>query len=71
MAGAAVASESGAPTTHLTREFIGASLMLEINNVPVTDLLSTEKQGSLLLECLAEIVQAQQQAGLSIEGFEK
>ena len=71
MGGGPVPASTGVPSTTLTKEFLAASLMLESNNVPVSDLLTTEEQSSLLLESLVEIAQTQRNVGLNIEGFEK
>ena len=51
------------------RDFIGASVVFDYNNVPVTGSLTREQQASLLQEGLKGSDEMQQSIGLGIEGF--
>jgi hypothetical protein len=50
-------------------EFIAASVVLDINNVPTNDTLNGKQQSSLLIEGLSEMIETQRGIGLNVEGF--
>jgi hypothetical protein len=51
------------------QEFIAASVVFDINNVPAHDPLDGKQQSSLLMECLTEAKGMQRDFGLKVEGF--
>jgi len=51
------------------QEFIAASVVFDINNVPANDPLGGKQQSSLLTECLIEAREMQREYGLNVEGF--
>jgi len=63
----AAASISANPQT---KDFIAASVTFDNNNIQTREQLTSTQQSSLLHEALAAAAQAQQNIGLSIEGFQ-
>jgi hypothetical protein len=50
-------------------EFIGASVILDINNIPTGNVLSGQQQAALLFEALDQARRTQQTFGLNVDGF--
>lgn len=69
LSGPTTSAQTAAPPGSQTAQFIAASLLFDINNVPTAPLAGGQ-QSSLLREALITIAQMQRAIGLNVEGFQ-